>query len=87
MSREIESLVCRECAGRLNVIAFHGHFAEIVQQGCGVQRSAIVSREVKLMRDLVGNDGDALGVRVIVAFKLIYGLRELYERFRSGFVD
>jgi hypothetical protein len=58
-----------------------------VQQSRSVQRSAIVSREMKLVCELVGDDGDALRVRIIVAFKLIYSLRELYERFRRGFVD
>jgi hypothetical protein len=46
-----------------------------------------VSREMKLVRDLIGNDRNALRVRVIVAFKLVYSLRELYERFRRSFVD
>ena len=42
---------------------------------------------MKLLRDLVGNHGDSLRMRILVTFKLVYSLRKLYERIRRGFVD
>src|SRR5689334_24137198 len=42
---------------------------------------------MKLLRDLIGDDGDALCVRVVVAFKLVGRLCELDERIRRSFVD
>jgi hypothetical protein len=42
---------------------------------------------MKLQRDLIGNNCDALGVRVIIAFKLVDSPGKLYERIRRSFVD
>src|ERR1043166_8583625 len=87
VARKIESLFSGQRAGRLNVITLHRNFAEIVQQGGGVQRPAIVSCKMKLERDFVSDDRDALRVRVFVTFELVDSLRELYERVRGGFID
>jgi hypothetical protein len=46
-----------------------------------------VPRKVKCLRDLVGDTGDALRVRVLVSLEFIYGLRKLYEGFRCRAVD
>jgi hypothetical protein len=46
-----------------------------------------VSREMKLLRNLVGDNRDTLCMRVIVTFKLVDSLRKLCERFSRTFID
>src|SRR5215213_381298 len=87
MAREIGPLLMRENVGSLDVITFHRHLADVVQQRCGVQRSAIVTSKVKRLCDLISDNGDTLRVRVLVALKLIDSLRELYERFGRRAID
>jgi hypothetical protein len=87
MPRKIESLFRRQRSGALDVIALHRHLAKVVQERRCVQRSAIVPREMKLLRDLIRDNRDALRVRVLVALELIGRLRELYESLSRRAID
>ena len=58
MPRKIHAFVsCQRTIG-LNIITFHRGLAEIVQERGSVQRAAIVTREMKRQRELVGNRRD-----------------------------
>ena len=50
-----------------------------MQQSRGIQRSAIVPRQMKLLRDLVRNCRNALRMRILLALEFIGRLRELNE--------
>ena len=61
--------------------------AEVVQQRRRVQRSAIVPRKMKLLRDFIRDNRDALRMWVLVALELIGRLRELYESLSRRAID
>src|SRR6185503_8943916 len=87
MPRKIESLFRRQWPGGLDVIALHRNFTKVVQERRGIQRSAIVPRKMKLLRDLIRDNRDALRMRVLVALELIGRLRELYKSLSRRAID
>src|SRR5687768_6750565 len=87
MAPQVDALVSRQLTVGLNVITLHRGLAEIVQQRRRVQRAAIVSREVKRMRDLVGDCRDALRMWVLVTLETIHGPGELGKSLAGFFVD
>src|ERR1051326_2107988 len=87
MTREIQSLFHCQWTRRLDVLAFHRDFADVMQKRRCLQRTAIVTGEMKHHRELVSDHRDALCVRMLVTLETIRRLRELQKRVASCFVD
>src|SRR5215213_3706489 len=87
MTRKIESLFRRQRAGGLDVITLHHHLTEVVQERRCVQGPAIMTREMKLLRDLIRDHSDALRVRVLVALELIGRPGELSKSLSRRAID
>ena len=55
MARQVQTLFDRQRTRRLNVVAFHCHFTEVVQRGCG----AIVLRRTQKGPEALGWAGSS----------------------------
>ena len=87
MAREVQSFFGTKRVTSLNILALHRGFAEVVQQRRREQRTAIVTREMKRVRDVVGNRGDTLRMRILVTLEAIDSLRELRESVACFFLN